>query len=164
MKINRRNTLIGLGTIVAGGGAALGTGAFSTVEADRSVDVSTEGDGDALLELEIDSETLSGDDDLIEFDLDNLNEDATTTFDDALVIGYDGEETNVEYSIDIEDEDTGDGLLNNGEHAMYFEGDEDPELTDSTDVTLDVVFDLRNNDEEDIPEDVSISATDETGE
>ncbi|MCU4751892.1 hypothetical protein OB919_07835 [Halobacteria archaeon AArc-curdl1] len=39
MRANRRNVLIGLGTIVAGGGAALGTGAFSTVEAQRTVNV-----------------------------------------------------------------------------------------------------------------------------
>lgn len=35
----RRNVLIGLGTIVAGGGAALGSGAFSTAEATRDLDV-----------------------------------------------------------------------------------------------------------------------------
>lgn len=39
MKMNRRNVLAGLGTIVAGGGAALGSGAFSTTEASRTLDV-----------------------------------------------------------------------------------------------------------------------------
>ncbi|THE65216.1 hypothetical protein D8Y22_08360 [Salinadaptatus halalkaliphilus] len=37
--MNRRNVLVGLGTIVAGGGAALGSGAFSTAEATRDLDV-----------------------------------------------------------------------------------------------------------------------------
>ncbi|MFP8889648.1 hypothetical protein ACLI4U_07735 [Natrialbaceae archaeon A-CW2] len=46
MRANRRNVLIGLGTIVAGGGAALGTGAFSTVEAQRTVNVNIIDEGD----------------------------------------------------------------------------------------------------------------------
>lgn len=39
MKMNRRNVLIGIGAIVGGGGAALGTGAFSSAEADRGLEV-----------------------------------------------------------------------------------------------------------------------------
>ncbi|AFO58056.2 MULTISPECIES: hypothetical protein [Natrinema] len=49
MKMNRRNVLVGLGTIVAGGGAALGTGAFSSVEADRTVSVAVAGDASSAL-------------------------------------------------------------------------------------------------------------------
>ena len=37
--MKRRTILLGLGTAIAGGGAVLGTGAFTTVEADRSVSV-----------------------------------------------------------------------------------------------------------------------------
>ena len=48
---NRRNVLIGLGGLVAGGGALIGTGAFDTVEAERTVSVETEGDADAFLGL-----------------------------------------------------------------------------------------------------------------
>lgn len=43
---NRRSVLIGLGAIVAGGGAALGSGAFSTAEANRSLDVNVVTDSD----------------------------------------------------------------------------------------------------------------------
>ncbi|VTT87317.1 unnamed protein product [Halorubrum sp. DM2] len=46
---NRRNVLIGLGGLVAGGGALIGTGAFTTVEAERTVTVNTAGDSSALL-------------------------------------------------------------------------------------------------------------------
>nr|WP_254611782.1 hypothetical protein [Haloterrigena gelatinilytica] len=53
MRMNRRNVLVGLGTIVAGGGAALGTGAFSSVEADRTVSVGTTGDGQAYLGVSV---------------------------------------------------------------------------------------------------------------
>ena len=47
--MNRRNVLIGLGGLVAGGGALIGTGAFDTVEAERTVSVETAGDAAALL-------------------------------------------------------------------------------------------------------------------
>ena len=48
---NRRNVLIGLGGIVATGGAVLGTGAFTTVTAERTVNVETAGDASAFLGL-----------------------------------------------------------------------------------------------------------------
>ena len=50
--MNRRNVLIGLGGLVAGGGALVGTGAFDTVEAERSVTVETAEDANAFLALE----------------------------------------------------------------------------------------------------------------
>jgi len=49
---NRRNVLIGLGGLVAAGGAALGTGAFTTVEAQRTVNIETAADSNALLQLQ----------------------------------------------------------------------------------------------------------------
>lgn len=48
----RRNILFGVGAMVAAGGAALSTGAFSTVTAERTVSVQTAGDADAFLSLE----------------------------------------------------------------------------------------------------------------
>jgi len=49
---NRRSVLIGLGGVVAAGGAALGTGAFTTVTAERTVNVETTGDASAFLALQ----------------------------------------------------------------------------------------------------------------
>jgi len=49
--MKRRTVLIGLGTAVAGGGALVGTGAFTTVQAERTVSVETSGDADAFLAL-----------------------------------------------------------------------------------------------------------------
>ena len=60
--MNRRNVLIGLGGLVAGGGALIGTGAFDTVEAERTVSVETAGDADAFLGL-----TAAGDPDENDF-------------------------------------------------------------------------------------------------
>ena len=51
MITNRKNVLIALGLIVAIAGAALGSGAFTTVEADRGVSVETAGDANAYLAI-----------------------------------------------------------------------------------------------------------------
>lgn len=50
--MHRRTLLTGLGTILAGSGAVLGSGAFDSVRADRTVSLETAGDADALLGLE----------------------------------------------------------------------------------------------------------------
>lgn len=57
MALNRRNTLIGLGTLAVGGGALAATGAFTTVEANRTVEVQAVGDASALLGFVIDTDT-----------------------------------------------------------------------------------------------------------
>jgi hypothetical protein len=49
---SRRSTLLALAGLVAGGGAVVGTGAFSTVEADRTATVETAGDASSLLGIE----------------------------------------------------------------------------------------------------------------
>lgn len=137
MKLNRRNTLIGLGTIVGGGGAALGTGAFSTVEADRTVDFGTTGDADALLAFEVNSETLEGENDedgQIEINVEDLNEDATTRFDGAITVTNNGE-NDVELSIRDGPEDMriehGGENLNSEEVSIGNDG-----------LDLDVIFDI----------------------
>jgi hypothetical protein len=50
--MKRRKFLIGAGSLAAGGAAALGSGAFTSVQADRSVDVTVAGDANAFLEVE----------------------------------------------------------------------------------------------------------------
>jgi hypothetical protein len=45
----RRKFLLGMGSLAAGGAAALGTGAFSSVEADRTLTAETAPDADAYL-------------------------------------------------------------------------------------------------------------------
>lgn len=164
MKLNRRNTLIGLGTIVAGGGAALGTGAFSTVEADRTVDVSTAGDNEALLGLEILSDTLEGEDgDTIEFELGNLNLNGQTEFDGAFEITNSGEDS---ITVTIEDEDSEDLLAGEAGDStgIYFVDDDvdDGELDVGEDdsATLDVIFFVTETETDDVGEfdDITIRA------
>jgi len=47
--MQRRNLLIGMGSLAAGGAATIGTGAFTSVEADRDISVEVAGDQSALL-------------------------------------------------------------------------------------------------------------------
>ena len=47
--MERRKFVIGLGSLAAGGAAATGTGAFTSVEANRSMTINTRYNGDALL-------------------------------------------------------------------------------------------------------------------
>lgn len=68
--MKRRTILIGLGAVVAGGGAALGTGAFTTVEAERSVSVNVAEDSRALVGIDV-NDRYGGQNDngVAEFDL-----------------------------------------------------------------------------------------------
>jgi hypothetical protein len=50
--MKRRNLLIGVGSVAAGGTLAIGTGAFTSVSAQRTVTVDVEEDSDALLKLQ----------------------------------------------------------------------------------------------------------------
>jgi hypothetical protein len=49
--MERRKFVVGLGALASGGAAAVGTGAFTSVTADRSVDVEVAGDASAYLAL-----------------------------------------------------------------------------------------------------------------
>ena len=156
---NRRNVLIGLGGLVAAGGAALGTGAFTTVEAQRTVSVQTEGDADAFLSLEPASGAngafVTETDGTIQFNLDNnaagnattangtgLNKNAKTTFNSLVTVTNNGTQgvtsLTLEMTDDSDDSNAGnlfkftvDGnSLNNGSSGADIIG------SDGTDSTL----------------------------
>lgn len=94
MKLTRRNALIGLGTAAAGAGVVGGTGAFTSVEADRDVTISTTGDSGANVQIDVDPENKhgnglsgdvsDGDGGTVQLNMENLNKNATTDYDDAL--------------------------------------------------------------------------------
>ncbi|MFB1064760.1 hypothetical protein [Natrinema sp. H-ect4] len=91
MRMNRRNVLVGLGTIVAGGGAALGTGAFSSVEAERTANISTVGDASGYLAIE--AHPNSSDDSATPNDPDTTSDGSpylTLSSDDELSFNFDG--------------------------------------------------------------------------
>lgn len=93
MTMNRRNVLIGLGATAAGGGAILGSGAFSQVIAERSVSATVVADdsGNANLGLSpnnTDIATMNGNQ--LELSVDSLNENAKTVFDTVFTIDNNG--------------------------------------------------------------------------
>ena len=105
--MRRRKLLIGLGSLAAGGAAATGTGAFTSVDADRSVDVAVAEDSDAFLRIVPDkrdgSKTANADEyvnvsngtvslDITETDsgATGINDNATTIIDDLLTIENQG--------------------------------------------------------------------------
>jgi hypothetical protein len=112
MRLTRRNALIGLGTVAAGAGVVGGSGAFTSVEADRSVSVSTTGDSGAALQIAPSTEdntdittgtitqnaaeytnadgpnSLTGD--TFSFTLDKLNINATTSIEQLFVVVNNG--------------------------------------------------------------------------
>lgn len=79
----RRNAVIGMGTIAAGAGIIGGTGAFTQVEAERNVSVSTTDDTEALLAFEpLDTpdgnEYAAVTDNTVEIDIGGINLNALT--------------------------------------------------------------------------------------
>lgn len=86
--VTRRTTIVGLGGLLAGGGALISSGAFSTIEAERSVSLATAGDASAFLGLEIlDEEHVDMTDGTIEFD---IIADGRTVFDDLVNVRNNG--------------------------------------------------------------------------
>ncbi|MFW6376485.1 MAG: hypothetical protein ACOC0F_00780 [archaeon] len=57
--MKRRKVLLGLGSLAAGGAAAMGTGAFTTAEADRTMDVNVAADSAGFVEIEALNETYA---------------------------------------------------------------------------------------------------------
>ncbi len=126
--MKRRNALIGMGGLVAGAGALVGTGAFDTVEAQRDVTVETAGDADAFLGLEPARSALglggedfvdAPEDGVIEIQIDDpdtdeggagLNRRAITTFDHLVLITNQGtqdvDEITLEFTESPVDADT----------------------------------------------------------
>ena len=85
MRLTRRNALIGLGTVAAGAGVIGGTGAFTSVTAERTVNVQTTGDGSAALSLaptgsdNANEYVTAPDDGTIQLDLDGTSDDSVSS-------------------------------------------------------------------------------------
>ncbi|QCC47249.1 hypothetical protein [Halobellus limi] len=109
MALSRRNVLIGLGALVGGGGALVGTGAFTTVSAERSVEVSTAGDASAFLSITGDGDYVednSGDDGTLTINIggpdgSGLNEEAITTIDGIVTITNNAADTDASTTVGV---------------------------------------------------------------
>ena len=115
MALTRRNTLVLLFAVVAAAGVIGGTGAFTSVSADRTVSVSSTGDSGANVQLEVNEVQGLSDagGDTIGISFDNLNQNATTKYEDAISITPQG--SNGPYDVSIANSPTGvDFTVNNG--------------------------------------------------
>ncbi|MDS0476700.1 DUF1102 domain-containing protein [Natrinema sp. 1APR25-10V2] len=91
MRLNRRNVLFVLGTTILLGGMLIASGAFSQVEADRTVAVNTTGDANAALGLAINDNAnhynvtdANGGNGVVKLHFDNANDNAKIYYDDVL--------------------------------------------------------------------------------
>lgn len=153
--MNRRNVLVGLGTIVAGGGAALGTGAFSTVTADRTIEVSTTDDANAYLKItkgDGAGDYVTDDDGEIEIDFgydsetEGLNENALTRFDNLIKISKNRRDNSDDIHVSITSDNDDVFSAYEGE---YNEGDGDIDDKELDDEGLDVGFEFDLKDKDD---------------
>ncbi|GGL58604.1 hypothetical protein [Halocalculus aciditolerans] len=100
MDMNRRKVLLGMGTAAIGSGAAFGSGAFTSVTADRTASFTVSADDSAYLTLSGDGDYVSASgnpSNTIKFTFDNLNENATTKVDGALTISDNGSDSASKY-------------------------------------------------------------------
>jgi hypothetical protein len=84
--MQRRKFLLGAGSLAAAGAAAVGTGAFDGVAAERSVNVGLKGDAAANLVLEPTSEYAAYNNGQLELTFDSLNANARNRFHDVFKI------------------------------------------------------------------------------
>jgi len=99
--MQRRKFVIGMGALASGTAAAVGTGAFSSVNAERTVSVTTTEDSEAQLAFKSNRESSEGDrvdvsegeDGTLEMSFGDINREAVTVFDDIFSVKNNGTET-----------------------------------------------------------------------
>lgn len=86
--MERRKFIIGAGALGAGISTAIGTGAFTSVEAERSFDISTAGDSEAYLRLQpiATNQYANTNGGTLSVTLDDVNQNAVTTFEDLFQV------------------------------------------------------------------------------
>lgn len=165
MKFTRRNALIAMAVVVMSSGALVGTGAFSSVEADRTVNVNTAGDDSALLQITegqgaSSSEIYATAGNQVSLNQSSLNADANTTFEQAVNVTNTGSE-NVTLYIDDADAGIGEQLVikeNGGSSIVGTSTTDGVSLPAGQTVELDVVIALRSGSVSDIGSSLTIIA------
>jgi len=105
--MERRKFIIGAGALGAGISTAIGTGAFTSVEAERSFSVATAGDAEAYLRMTAadspNAQYVDEQSDTLSVTLDSLNENAVTTVDDLFLLQNEGTQAISVYLTDSSD-------------------------------------------------------------
>ena len=157
--MERRKFVVGLGALASGSAAAIGTGAFDSVEADRTAEVNVAADNDAYLGLSGDGDFVSDDGDSGELSFDfggdstaeggeGFNERAETVVSDVITVENQGTQdvTDVGFgsagtystTLNLEDGDS------SAEVTLEID-DGELDLTPGDATTIDVTVDTREN-------------------
>ena len=153
MRLTRRNALIGLGTVAAGAGVIGGTGAFTSVDADRSVSISSTTDGSANVQIVVNEVQGLSDTggDTVSLSFESLNQNAVTDFDGALSITPQG--SNGPYDVTATMQD-GSGSNISWVTTTVSNG---TGINGGTTANVDIEIDLTNNVASDFPTDAVIA-------
>lgn len=172
--MKRRVLLAGLGTASIGVGAAFGSGAFTTIEADRTVELNVSNDSSAQIALKKgtgkgadrlikDDTDGEGDIEVIKFAQGSLNRQSKTIFNEALTIKNNTDNLNVELYVSetAEDSNENDLDISGGPIDFQVSNDDSSIVEDSNtngpgtpntsidakdSVNLDIVINLREDD------------------
>jgi len=143
--MERRKFVIGLGALVAGSGAAMGTGAFTQVNAERQISVSTAGDDAAYLGLLENNDFGSyaeEEDGELTIDLDGVNLNSESLFQNIFSVQNNSPSGEIRVTIRKYDEngdlilggDDESGEISGDSRVRFYEGWEyPPESTDRVD-------------------------------
>ena len=164
--MERRKLLIGIGALGTGGAAAFGTEAFTSIEAERNVDVSVAGDSSAYLAFQA-LDSVNGNDyvttesdDTISITLNGdggaggsgVNQDAVTQIEDLFKVVNQGTQSTSVYFEDDSDAVTfrvtrSTDTSTNGSNGQSLEGaDNSVELDVGEQVVVGLTIDTLNND------------------
>lgn len=178
--MKRRDFVIGLGALTAGGAAAVGSGAFTSATASRDMTVEVADDDTGYLALTGDDTYITDDSsdgelgvDLGGTDANNrpeggeaFNKDAKTVVDGIITVKHQGSdnEVNVEFDggseevdLDIEDNDTG----TEAKVTLEFEGDTSLTPGDEVDIRATVDTLTEDIDNPSVDPDVTIVGSDQ---
>lgn len=132
--MERRKFMLGIGSLAAGGAAAMGTGAFTTVKANRDITVKAAGDASAFLQIKkaeengdvtpnADEYVETNDDGVVSMDFSSteaggsgVNYDATTIFDNLIDITNQGSQK-INVGVDLSTEPEVLGIYAEGEQG-----------------------------------------------
>ena len=187
--MKRRTAILGLGGLVAGGGAAMGTGAFTSVEAERDVDVTVAGDLESYIALQpvqddlvedpderdLESRTPEAQDDpfskvdetsgRLELNVTALNAEAKTVIPDLFEIRHQGVE-NRDVTVFIEQNDENTDVLTfyaldeNDDRIVLNEGEEGATVSSGERIIVNLEADTGGlSPGDDIIESITIKAT-----
>jgi len=144
--MNRRSVLFAMGATSLSAGAIFGSGAFTTIEADRSVELGVSNDSDAQVAFKrgsgtgadriINKDTDAGSIEVIQFNQENLNRQAKTVFKRAIKIENNTESLSIELYVSKDAETSDSDTLDISDGPLDFRTPDGEETTSGGDGSI----------------------------